>query len=343
MLAKHAGARTRHHAAALARGARGATSRAQRGCARMADDAVRRRRSSSTTTAPPSSTSSASRCGRSTYANWHLIVVDSASATDRWTRSSARSRTRRLRRCDENVGFAAGANIGIAQLRRARLRLRLFLNNDATVTPDFLRALVDAADDRRIVVPKILYCHDRRLISTHAGGFDWRLGLFRDTFAGRPTAPATIAPPRRPRDGELLLRARARTGVPRRRTARRALLHVLRGDGLHPPRAGKGLPRALRARRRDLPPRERLERRRLDDAVQAVLRHAQPHLPRAQARDVARSVRATSPPTSGRRGSPRRAASHVAHASGVCCARCGSARSTTTAGAWGGRCRCRDL
>ncbi len=40
-------------------------------------------------------------------------------------------------------------------------------------------------------MPKILYYFDHRLISTHAGRFDWRLGLFRETYGGKPDGPAT--------------------------------------------------------------------------------------------------------------------------------------------------------
>ena len=73
-----------------------------------------------------------------------------------------------------------------------------------------------------MVVPKILYYYDHRLISTHAGGFDWRLGLFRDTYGGRPDGPATNRRRDGPRDGELLLRARAaarRSATPGRSTS----------------------------------------------------------------------------------------------------------------------------
>jgi GT2 family glycosyltransferase len=67
----------------------------------------------------------------------------------------------------------------------------LFVNNDTTHERDFLRTLVEAADERTMAVPRILYAQDRRLISTHAGDFDWDLGLFRHTYHGKPDGPAT--------------------------------------------------------------------------------------------------------------------------------------------------------
>jgi GT2 family glycosyltransferase len=41
-------------------------------------------------------------------------------------------------------------------------------------------------------VPRILFADEHSLISTHAGGFDWKLGLFRDSFHGQKDGPATL-------------------------------------------------------------------------------------------------------------------------------------------------------
>ena len=48
---------------------------------------------------------------------------------------------------------------------------------------------VGRADDGRAEDPVSRRPAD--CISTHAGGFDWTLGLFRDTYAGKPDGPAT--------------------------------------------------------------------------------------------------------------------------------------------------------
>lgn len=125
------------------------------------------------------------------YPEWHLVVVDSGSSDGSMdTIDAAFPAATRIRR-EDNVGFAAGANIGIDRCLERGDDYVLFLNNDVTLTPGFLRVLVDAADGRTMVVPKILYYHNHRLVSTHAGGFDWRLGLFRDTYGGRPDGPET--------------------------------------------------------------------------------------------------------------------------------------------------------
>ena len=131
------------------------------------------------------------------YDNWRLIAIDSGSTDGSFETIAARFLGATLVRCGENVGFAAGANRGIEAALAMGCDYALFLNNDVTLTPGFLTALVAAADERTMVVPKILFYDDHRLISTHAGGFDWTLGRFRDTYAGQPDGPATS----RRRDG----------------------------------------------------------------------------------------------------------------------------------------------
>lgn len=122
---------------------------------------------------------------------WDLVVVDSASSDDSMSRLEAAFPDGVHIRRDENVGFAAGANIGVRRCMERGHRYVLFLNPDVAVTPDFLRRMLEAADERTMVVPKILYYYDHRLISTHAGGFDWRLGLFRGTHHGEVDGPET--------------------------------------------------------------------------------------------------------------------------------------------------------
>ncbi len=128
------------------------------------------------------------------YPNFRLIVVDSAS-----TDGSADELVRQVPEAvllpsAENLGTAGGNNRGIAYCLEHGFDYVLLLNNDTILTEDFLDRLVAAAGERTMVVPKILYHYDRRLISTHAGDFDWRRGVFRRTFHGRPDSPAASTP-----------------------------------------------------------------------------------------------------------------------------------------------------
>lgn len=129
------------------------------------------------------------------YPRWRLVVVDAHSRDDSLARIEAAFPEATYLRCGDNVGFAMGVNIGVRDAEQHGDEFVLFLNPDTVVEPAFLTRLVEAADDRTIVVPKILYLASDRsgseLISTHAGGFDWRLGLFRGTFHGQQDGPAT--------------------------------------------------------------------------------------------------------------------------------------------------------
>jgi len=125
-----------------------------------------------------------------TYPRWRLAVVDSGSSDGSASKIEVALPEANIVRCDENVGFAAGINVALDRGLVGGEGFVLFLNPDTVVTPGFLSSLVDAAEDRMIVVPKILYRDDPTLISTHAGGFDWRLGVFRDTQHGRRDSAA---------------------------------------------------------------------------------------------------------------------------------------------------------
>lgn len=125
------------------------------------------------------------------YPTAHLIVVDSASSDDSLCEIERRRPDDVIIRSEENVGTAGGNNLGARACLDQGLDYILFLNDDTTHEPGFIRMLVEAADARTITVPRILYSEDHRLISTHAGDFDWDLGLFRNTYHGRPDGPAT--------------------------------------------------------------------------------------------------------------------------------------------------------
>jgi GT2 family glycosyltransferase len=128
------------------------------------------------------------------YPNAQLVVVDAASSDGSADEIARRCPQAHFERCRENIGIARGNNLGAAYCRDQGLEYVLFLNNDTTHEPGFLRTLVDSANERTMTVPRILYAADHRLISTHAGDFDWTLGLFRHTYHGKPDGPATQQP-----------------------------------------------------------------------------------------------------------------------------------------------------
>lgn len=128
------------------------------------------------------------------YPTFELIAVDNASTDDTVARLSHLYPEAIVHRTETNLGFAAGNNLGIRDCLERGYDYILFLNNDTVVTPEFLSRLVSAADFRTIVVPKILYYYNPRLLSTHAGDFDWNWGRFRATFHARADTPAASRP-----------------------------------------------------------------------------------------------------------------------------------------------------
>jgi len=128
------------------------------------------------------------------YPNLFVVVVDNGSQDGSAEVIEDARRDAVLLRCPENLGTAGGNNTGFRFCLGQGFDYVLVLNNDTVVTADFLARLVAAADERTVVVPKILYYYDHGIISTHAGDFDWRWGRFRNTFHGRPDGPAASQP-----------------------------------------------------------------------------------------------------------------------------------------------------
>ena len=124
------------------------------------------------------------------YANQRVVIVDNASTDGSDAALQQLLPDAILLAAPENLGTAGGNNLGIHYCLDQGFDRILILNNDTVLTGAFLSKLVVFADDRTIAVPKILYYDDPRLISTHAGGFNWHLGLFRNTFHGKPDGPA---------------------------------------------------------------------------------------------------------------------------------------------------------
>ncbi len=125
------------------------------------------------------------------YPSRHVIIVDNASSDGSDAALQQLLPEAVLLHAPENLGTAGGNNLGIRYCLDQGFDRILILNNDTVFASDFLSKLVAFANERTIAVPKILYYDDPRLISTHAGGFDWHFGLFRNTFHGKPDGPAT--------------------------------------------------------------------------------------------------------------------------------------------------------
>jgi GT2 family glycosyltransferase len=133
----------------------------------------------------------AASLARATYENRRLLLVDNASRDGSREKLPRLFPDAKLIENDRNLGLAPALNQALLRCLDGASEYVLLLNSDTTHSPDFLERLIEAAGSRTIVVPKILSYFDPHLINTHAGGFDWRRGVFSGTHDGEPDGPAT--------------------------------------------------------------------------------------------------------------------------------------------------------
>ena len=111
---------------------------------------------------------------RLTYSNRRVVVVDNGSGEHE--AAAIREEFHRevdLIESNTNVGFAAGANLGIRRALEGKSDYVLLLNNDTTVDPGFLTALVEAAESREdgaAFCPKTYFYADPEVIYSTGGG-----------------------------------------------------------------------------------------------------------------------------------------------------------------------------
>lgn len=118
------------------------------------------------------------------YPAWHAIVVDNGSTDDSVSRIRTQFPEAEILVNEHNLGFAGGANVGLAHAVAAGDPYILLLNNDTEVEPTALRTLVAAAEERPragMLTPLILYTE---------GGQIWFAGAYRRRFLPGISMPA---------------------------------------------------------------------------------------------------------------------------------------------------------
>ncbi len=109
-----------------------------------------------------------------------LIVIDNGSTIPIAERIKNKFRDVIVFRSEENLGFAAGCNIGIKYAIESEYDYSLLLNNDTTVEPDFVSYLFESIEGNPnvgIAQPKILFQHDKNLIWNAGNRFNKWIGL----------------------------------------------------------------------------------------------------------------------------------------------------------------------
>jgi GT2 family glycosyltransferase len=113
-----------------------------------------------------------------------VVVVDNASGDGSVEHIRAAAPDVELVVNDANLGFAGGCNAGIERLRASGVELVWLLNNDTTVEPSTLQAMVDvaAADDRIGAVGSVIYdmAEPDRVLTWGGGRVGRHTGFTRD-------------------------------------------------------------------------------------------------------------------------------------------------------------------
>lgn len=112
------------------------------------------------------------------YPNQHVLVVDNGS-TDETLTALAQTFPQATLLCNPaNLGYAEGNNVGIRHAVQAGAEYVVVLNNDVVVAPDWLEALVQAAEqdhDAALLGPLVYHATEPDIIQS-AGGVlpaDW--------------------------------------------------------------------------------------------------------------------------------------------------------------------------
>ena len=113
------------------------------------------------------------------YPNSVLIVVDNGSTDNSVATLQAAYPQVVLIATGENLGYVGGNNRGLEYARQVGADYALLLNNDTEVSPDFLKLLVEAAEQDSqigIVGPTIYYFDQPETIWSAGGAINWQQG-----------------------------------------------------------------------------------------------------------------------------------------------------------------------
>jgi len=122
-----------------------------------------------------------------------IILIDNGSrdgSIDRLARQFVDRRRVEILHNDENLGYAAAANLGVRRATGADFVL--LINDDAELRPETLGALVDAMIARPeagLAVPRIVLASDPAIVWRGPSRFSWLKVGARDPERGRPIRP----------------------------------------------------------------------------------------------------------------------------------------------------------
>lgn len=111
------------------------------------------------------------------YSNYEIIVVDNNSTDGSVEALEKEFPDVFVIKTGDNLGVAAGNNIGIQCALDHKAEYIMLLNNDIILGDDLISTLVKKASSNIITVPKIYYYDRKKFIWSAGGCVDWKTGI----------------------------------------------------------------------------------------------------------------------------------------------------------------------
>lgn len=111
------------------------------------------------------------------YNDFEIVVIDSGSKDNSIVNLRKEYPQVHILEQKNNIGVAAGNNVGIDFFKKQGTKYILLLNNDIEVHPDLLGNLVQESKGKYVVVPKIYYYEPNNMIWFAGGDFILKKGL----------------------------------------------------------------------------------------------------------------------------------------------------------------------
>ena len=112
----------------------------------------------------------------STFKDIEIVVVDSGSSDKSIEMLYNEFPDVHIIEMEDNVGVAAGNNIGIRYCLDHEDEYIMLMNNDIEIAPDMIEIMYRHADNNTIIVPKIYYYDPHNVIWFAGGELDWKHG-----------------------------------------------------------------------------------------------------------------------------------------------------------------------
>jgi GT2 family glycosyltransferase len=111
------------------------------------------------------------------YSNYEIVVVDNNSTDNSIKLLRNEFPEVIIIETGDNLGVAAGNNVGIKHAIKLGAEYVLLLNNDIELDSQLLKILVANASKKIMTVPKIYYFNNKRLIWSAGGAVNWDEGV----------------------------------------------------------------------------------------------------------------------------------------------------------------------